>query len=328
MLPLPAMAELPTAGSTAPGQVPRGVRPVGDPWQAGRWRGGPASARAASMGWEAAVQPAAPPAAVAAGGCHAWPLSLDATCASEARSVFREAVGGLASAGEWLDDGVTMASELAANTLHAHNNVEFDGAGRWPQAGAPELWVYLRHRGGRWELVCKVFDSLGGWKDRPAPGRADTWAASGRGLAVVAGLSGGRWGHHLTRSRLGGWKVPGKAVWFSVPISVRVVPAELRLARLAPGQAAAALEAMLRDRGLGNSMLRVEEPAAGMSVLSVRPGLTVWCRDDKVWWRARDGRYEYRAPTDLVEITEQVVAASEEIRAGIGAGQTRLDRVP
>ena len=32
------------------------------------------------------------------------------------------------------------------------------------------------------------------------------------------GLSQGHWGHHLTRARLGGWKVPGKAVWFAQPV--------------------------------------------------------------------------------------------------------------
>src|SRR2546423_324481 len=97
------------------------------------------------------------------------------------------------------------------------------GAGREatgaPVAGVPELWLYLRRAADRWELVCKVFDSLAGWKcgSPPGPEGAPAYAGGGRGLQIVAGLSGGRWGHHLSRSRLGDWKVPGKAGWVSHP---------------------------------------------------------------------------------------------------------------
>ena len=166
-------------------------------------------------------------AALAGGGCCAWPLPADATCAAVARGVFREVAATLSLPGELASDGLLMTSELAANTLHAHGNIEFDGAGAWPIAGAPELWIYLRRAAGGWELVVKAFDSLSGWKDdlAPVPGAAGADAVSGRGLGVVAGLSAGRWGHHLTRSRFGGWKVPGKAVWFAQPVPGVVVPA-------------------------------------------------------------------------------------------------------
>ena len=78
-------------------------------------------------------------------------------------------------------------------------------------------------------------------------------AVSGRGLHVIDGLSQGRWGHHLTRARLGGWKVSGKAVWFALP-----VPASSALDRFRgpqPGsvQAAGILERMLSERGIGTS---------------------------------------------------------------------------
>ncbi len=207
------------------------VRPAsttrpGDPDGAGRRRGWPATDGTAPAAQdEPHSEPAPGPPALARGGCCAWPLPADATCAAVARGVFKEAAGVLGLPGELEFDGVTMASELAANTLHAHDNVEFDAAGAWPLAGAPELWIYLRPVAGRWELVCKVFDSLCGWKNgaAPVPGSAELDAVSGRGLQVVAGLSGGRWGHHLSRSRLGGRKVPGKAVWFGQP-----VPASMR----------------------------------------------------------------------------------------------------
>ena len=224
--------------------------------------------------------------ALAHGDCCAWPLPADATCAAVARGVFSEAAGLLGLPGELKLDGVAMASELAANTLHAHGNVEFDGVGGRPVAGAPELWIYLRRAASGWELVCKVFDSLSGWKDDlvPAAGDAEPDAVSGRGLSVVAGLSAGRWGHHLTRSRLGSWKVPGKAVWFAQEVPGACVPSPLHHNQLPPGQAARALEEMLTDRGLGGSLLRVQEPSAEMALLSVRCGLTVWCRGAVMRW--------------------------------------------
>jgi hypothetical protein len=230
--------------------------------------------------------------------------------------VFCEAAALLGLPGELVYDGMTMASELAANTLHAQDNVESDDVGPWPLAGAPELWIYLRRRNGRWELVCKVFDSLRGWKDgvAPVPGSAGLDAESGRGLQVVAELSGGRWGHHLTRSRLGGWRVPGKVVWFAQPVPRPAVTA--RCPRLAPGQVGRTLEAMLIDRGLGRGLLRAAEPDDSMSVLSVRCGLTVWCRDSVIWWRGQDGRYEQRMPADLVDTSEKIVCTCEELEFG------------
>ncbi|MDR3032204.1 MAG: hypothetical protein LBV78_03705, partial [Kitasatospora sp.] len=112
-------------------------------------------------------------------------------------------------------DGVTMVSELAANTLHAQGNVEFDSSGHRPVTGCPELWSYVRGSATGYELVCKVFDSQQGWKAGapPDPARVSLESINGRGLRVVSELSGGRWGHHLTRARLGRWKVQGKAVW-------------------------------------------------------------------------------------------------------------------
>jgi len=305
MLPSPAIAVV----------APTGAGPV-DPDGAGRWRGGPAADGSTAGG---PGGPAAGAAALAAGGCCAWPLPADATCAAVARRVFKEAAAALGLAGEPVSDGVLMTSELAANTLHAHANIEFDGAGAWPIAGAPELWIYLRRAAGRWELAVKVFDSLSGWRDggEPAPGSAGAEAVGGRGLQVVAALSAGRWGQHLTRSRFGGWKVPGKAVWFAQPVPASVVPAPLRRARLAPDRAARALEEMLAGRGLGGGLLRAQEPSAGMSVLSVRCGLTVWCRADVIWWRSPDGRTARQVPTDLVETAEQIVCACAGMDRGL-----------
>ncbi len=270
------------------------------------------------------------PGLLASGACCAWPLPPDPTCARTARRVFREAAQSLGMREDLIDDGVTMASELAANTLHAAAGsrlAELD-----PVAGAPELWLYVRRAQGHWELACKVFDSLRGWRKGTPPEAAHTpsdEAVTGRGLQVVAGLSGGRWGHHLTRSRLGGWKVPGKAVWFALPIPAPAhrAPDWAWRSRLTPCEAARELAAMLADRGLGERMMLADEPAAGMAVLSVRYGLTVWCRDHIICWRTRAGRYQRQSVTDLIDSAEQIVSTCEEIDRGVGAGYPGLDRV-
>ena len=185
------------------------------PGAAGRWRGGPAAITDPEAGHEAADSPGAGASPVAggaslvAGDCLVWPLSLDATCAGESRRMFSETASGLGLPDDLIYDGMTMASELAANTLYALQNVQFEGAARRPVAGAPELWLYLRHAVGRWELVCKAFDSLTGWKcgtpptpRRAAPGAMDGLArdppAAEPGTAqVMAPAPGGQPGDQL-----------------------------------------------------------------------------------------------------------------------------------
>jgi hypothetical protein len=262
-----------------------------------------------------AVHP--PAVTVSAGGCSASPLPMDARCASTARQLFRAAAAGIGLPDETIYDGVTMASELAANSMHARAAVQFDGVLGCPVAGAPEFWLYLRRAAGRQELVCKVFDALPGWNNGQPPDLlgADSPAEdeeSGRGLCVVRALSQGRWGHHLTRARLGGWKVPGKAVWFAQPVPPGTALDRFRAAQPGSLQAAATLERMLADRGLGH-IVRADAPASGMSVLSIRRGLTVWVRSRVVSWTSRAGGREWREFSDLVDAAEQIVCAHEEL---------------
>jgi anti-sigma regulatory factor (Ser/Thr protein kinase) len=142
------------------------------------------------------------------GVCMAWPLPADASCAATARRLYRTAAAAVGLGAALAYDGITMASELAANTLHAA------GPG-----GRSEFWLYLRGGGVSRELVCEVFDPSPGWSSgfAPVPVPAPPEATSGRGLQVVHDLSGGRWGHHLTRSRLGRPSCDGKVVWFALP---------------------------------------------------------------------------------------------------------------
>ncbi len=323
-----------------------------------------------------------------AGAWRAWALPADATCGAVARQVFRDAVSEVGLEPDLLDDCVLMASELAANTLHARavagtggggdrlmsvapdlGGEPISAAGPAPYGttasrdtvtppsmaaspgvetppgsdavprivpGCPELWIYLRGLGIRRELVCKVFDCYRGWRHGSAPlvSRASTQAVAGRGLQIVHELSGGRWGYHPTRARLGGCGVRGKAVWFAVPAPL----AHARLAdvtglraytlsaditasraseRLSARQAARELEAMLEERGLRGRLVRADQPASDMSVLSVCRGLTVWCRSGVVSLTPLEGRRERWHYADLVEAAEQTVRRYEELEIGL-----------
>lgn len=283
---------------------------------------------------------------VHAGSCHAWPLPADATCATVARHAFRDAVSEVGLEPDLLEDGILMASELAANTLHAHAVAGTGGGGDRFESVAPdmggepvssaELWLYLRGLGARRELVCKVFDCYRGWRHGSAPSAARVPARSvtGRGLQIVHELSRGRWGYHATRARLGGWGVRGKAVWFAVPaplVHARLVDvtrlrtytlsadgtATTRSSQcLSARQAAGELESMLDERGLGGRLVRTDQTAADMSVLSVCPGLTVWCRSGVVSLTSPEGGRERWSYADLVEAGEQTVRRYEELGLG------------
>jgi hypothetical protein len=76
---------------------------------------------------------------VRAGTCHAWPLPADATCATVARQVFRDAVSEVGLEPGLLDDCVLMASELAANTLHARAVAGPGGGGDRFVSVAPDM---------------------------------------------------------------------------------------------------------------------------------------------------------------------------------------------
>jgi len=341
---------------------------------------------------------------VRAGTCQAWQLPADATCATVARQVFRGAVSELGLEPDLLDDCVLMASELAANTLHARavagtggggdrlvsvapdmGGEPISSAGPVPQtpsdpqtshdpqtlldaqtlpgtqalpdpqapsdpgspapAGCPELWLYLRGLGGRRELVCKVFDDYRGWRHGLPPsvsggqggqggqGLQALQAVTGRGLQIVQELSRGRWGHHPTRARLGGWGARGKAVWFAVPAPLAHarlvdvtglraytlsadVSATRAHERLSARQAAGELETMLGERGVGGQLVRADEPTADMSVLSVCRGLTVWCRSGMVSLTTPQGVRERWNYADLVEAAEQTVRRYSELELG------------
>lgn len=276
---------------------------------------------------------------VRAGSCHAWALPADETCAGVARRLFADASVLLNLEDETLDDAILMASELAANTLHARaarSREREDSVTR----GGPELWLYLRGVGLGRELVCKVFDCYRGWLHGRPPAQVATvpaQAGSGRGLHIVQELSAGRWGYHPTRARVGGAGLRGKAVWFAVPApfaharladvtglhaysrSVDVTAARRR-EQISARQAARELKAMLVERGMDPSDADADancsgEAAADASLLSLCHGLTLWFRSGAVSLRSPDGYRERWSYTDLVEATEQTIWRHEELVA-------------
>ena len=274
---------------------------------------------------------------VRAGSCRAWPLPADETCAGTARRLFKDAVAHLGLEREVFDDAVLMTSELAINTLHAATAARIGERDTADAAvtGHPELWLYLRGLGLRRELVCKVFDGYRGWLHGPPadPGPLSAHAASGRGLLIVHELSGGRWGHHPTRARLGEPALRGKAVWFAVPApfaharlaDVTGLRAYTRSAdvsaarereRICSRQAARELEAMLNERGFGRSgggLVRSGGLGGEMQVLALGHGLTLRCLSDGVSLTGPDGCRERWSYADLVETVEETIRRYEEL---------------
>jgi hypothetical protein len=273
--------------------------------------------------------------------------------------MFRQAAGALALDAEAVDDGETMVSELAANTLHAqpdwhdrrggsHGDLGC-GNGRAGSArdapGECELWLYLRGSGEQRELVCKVFDPYPGWVRGGAPGRgayrAPADSIGGRGLEVVHEMSDGRWGYHLTRARLGGWSLRGKAVWFATPAlraqprpaaaSPLLIPQGGRGPAGPPVPASVAmtrLEAEMAARGFGETMVRADDPSKDTAVLSVCGELAVWCRAGLAWLRAPGLDGQAWGYGDLVEVAEQAVEAHETlcVDPGLASGQPAAAR--
>ena len=256
-------------------------------------------------------------AGISGGGCFVRPLPIDTTCAAAARRFFREAVSTLAIPSGLLHDGVTMASELAANTLHAQRNATRSAVRQRAAAGIPEIWLYLRGTGRTRELVCKVFDTERTWsvgcrswhgqgpaglgqRARPA-GRGGTvgWPVGLSPHPIAAGELAGAWQGSLVRAC--GSRRPS-------------LPDHVGRSRYSPEWLINELEAMVAERGLSSSIVRADMD--GISVLSISQHLTVWRHGSTVSWRTPSGRYRQMDLADLVEVAEQIVCAHEEIALG------------
>lgn len=119
-------------------------------------------------------------------------------------------------------------------------------------------------------------------------------------VAALTAEYGGEWGVHRTRSRLGPGPVPGKAVYFTVPVP----PGALSPVRLPARTAAERIGACLAARGIGPLRLTADER---MAVIRVRASLNVWVRDTSIDYRVPGLGARRHPPLDRVEVVEQLV---------------------
>ncbi len=77
------------------------------------------------------------------------------------------------------------------------------------------------------------------------------------------------------------------------------------------GDAMTELENDLSTRGFSGRLVRADDHAADMAVLSLASGLTVWCRSAAAWLRAPGVPAQHWSYSDLVEVGEQAVQAHE-----------------
>jgi hypothetical protein len=73
------------------------------------------------------------------------------------------------------------------------------------------------------------------------------------------------------------------------------------------------LERGLAARGFGGTMVRADDLAGDMAVLSVCSSLTVWCRRGRAWLRVPGRTGIQWSYGDLVEVAEQTVAVYETL---------------
>ncbi|MGH2929805.1 MAG: hypothetical protein ACRDL8_16510 [Solirubrobacteraceae bacterium] len=104
----------------------------------------------------------------------------------------------------------------------------------------------------------------------------------------------------------------GKAVWFALPVPAAETPAG-RPDPISAGDAMTRLESDLSSRGFCGRLVRADDHAADMAVLSIAGGLTVWCRSAAAWLRAPGVTAQQWSYCDLVEVGEQAVQAHEMI---------------
>jgi anti-sigma regulatory factor (Ser/Thr protein kinase) len=245
------------------------------------------------------------------GGVSAWCLPPDRTCPSVARALTKRTLVTLGLQSGLVYDAVTAVSELSTNALEHGLGITGPVTGSPTQHGcAPELWIYHRLHPES-QIVLKIFDPRREWARTGPPVKWPVASESehGRGLGVVGSLFGG-WSAHLSRSRVSLWPLPGKAVQFSFPIAG--LCAQPSRAFLSPAQAARELHGQLADRGIDGVLSRT---CGGISVVSVRSALTLWCHPEGFRWQNRDGTYLHREICDLEDVAEEIVRLHEELKA-------------
>lgn len=225
------------------------------------------------------------------GGACAWRLPDDESGPATARSHLQRTLAGLGLGRDVIEDGKLAVSETATNALRYGHPAPQDR----PHA-PPELWVWARTVPSP-QLVVSVFDCAR--TALPHASGAGLLAERGKGLAILEEFTAG-WGCAATRSRVAERPVPGKAVWFLLPLPIDWPG---RTVTVHPGTAAQCLLLCVTRRGFRGARSSDER---GVSVV-VLPGLNVWVHRRHFCWWASATRYVRRPLIDLQETAEQVV---------------------
>ncbi|TDC97292.1 hypothetical protein [Actinomadura sp. 7K507] len=169
---------------------------------------------------------------------------------------------------------------------------------------APELWVWARTVPAP-QLVVSVFDCAR--TSLPRTSEAGLLCERGKGLELVREVTAD-WGGAPTRSRVGTGAVPGKAVWFALPLPRNWPGLGYKVH---PGTAAQCLLLNVTRRGFEGTR---STGADGISVVML-PGLNVWVHPEHFCWRSGPRRYLRRPLIDLQETTEHVVRYLDSLDA-------------
>lgn len=233
------------------------------------------------------------------GGACLWALPMDASIAARARQLVVDALEALAFGREQIDDGRLAVSELATNALqHARPAAR---PGPFGPVALPELWMWARSHPRR-ELVVTVFDAC---RERvPVARSRDGLNEHGRGLGMVAGVCAS-WGSDPSRALLNARPVPGKTVWFTLPLP-DPWPGAARLAT--PSHTAGRLHAMLARRAVHGV---ITTHSKGVSMVSVPCGINVTVEPAALRHTATDGTFVRRPLTDLNDLAEHIVRRTE-----------------
>ncbi|QFG20356.1 ATP-binding protein [Actinomadura sp. WMMB 499] len=231
---------------------------------------------------------------LAAGGVCAWRLPADETGPAAARTLLHRTMSRLGLGRDVIEDGELAVSETATNALrHARPCTDRPHA-------PPELWVWARTLPAP-QLVVSVFDHA---RDvRPRASGAGLLDDHGKGLGLLSEFTAG-WGSAPSRSRTAERPVPGKTVWFALPL-----PGDWPGCRLtvSPGTAAQCLLLAMARRGFGG---RRSGGTGGISVVEL-PGLNVWVLERHFTWRPEPERFVRRPLVDLQETVENLVGHFE-----------------
>lgn len=141
-------------------------------------------------------------------------LACEPSAVRYARSHARDVLAGWGVAGELADDALTVVSELATNAVRHTGGPEEPFS---PERGQPRVALcYLSMLAFPDHMYIAFYDEASHLP--PVLKHADPDAETGRGIALIASLTGGDWGWTRSTGK------PGKVVWarFKLPVSSEV----------------------------------------------------------------------------------------------------------